>query len=793
MRYHNFKSKVFRILSACLILITVFGTMSVNAQNVQLDESIRKGDYIQWGTLSGNPLIWVATCDSASYQDVAVEVMTRDIVTMMPYHDENYVPASFDNSSIYKWLNSNSGFWSSNNFSESDRYIRAEDYFAIMTRSQAMEAFSTGDLSNIAVARYNGGNESWWIAPDGNEGVQEKKGYIMNTTGQIVDYPFSDVSQSYAGVRPTTMLNLESFYIASGNGSASSPYIIRSVYNQNVKNIKVSGCALTPSFNPATTAYSSTVTSNVEEITIEPQTEDPNATVTISRNGQPIGQPGAASYTVPLEYGQNNIVVSVLAVDGFTEVTYTMNITRQEPENTLFVSSIQVFEENPRLELKLDPAFDEKENNFTIDVGKSIDTARIAVKCSPNAKVEISLDGDDQQEIGAPNEKGEYEDTFVVDPDLRLITLTVTSENEKENKKFVINVKHGEFAIYANAIDNSGLMSSSQKPSSLPPSSLASVDGDDDDNTGLPWWAITLFIILGAAALGFAVYGTVLIINKQKQKKEAEIPPYMLDKDGNPKNNEDIDKKLPSYNEPKRIDTPADMDKTQAFTAPVGYDNNEDIDNDIDQSDDQTRIIDAVDFQEQDDNLNDNQEIEVPFGYPKPIIHPAQSFNQPIEDDEQLASDVSDLPYIQPEPIINPIEQKTEANIDGGLSDIDSSTAEIPTVQPQKIYDNRPDEFISEDISALTEDTKEDNKPFKLNFDPDIKLPGEKENDADADQIDENGIIIKENKPFTLNFDADKEINMQNSSSEQQDDSINIYSTSEIQNEQWKNDDINKE
>ena len=65
------------------------------------------------------------------------------------------------------------------------------------------------------------------------------------------------------------------------------------------------------------------------------------------------------------------------------------------------------------------------------------------------------------REIGAPNEKGEYEDTFVVDPDLRLITLTVTSENEKENKKFVINVKHGEFAIYANAIDNSGLMSSS--------------------------------------------------------------------------------------------------------------------------------------------------------------------------------------------------------------------------------------------------------------------------------------------------------------------------------------------
>ena len=128
MRYHNFKSKAFSILSACLILITVFGTMSVNAQNVQLDESIRKGDYIQWGTLSGNPLIWVATCDSASYQDVAVEVMTRDIVAMMPYHDENYVPASFDNSSIYKWLNSNSGFWSSNNFSESDRYIRAEDY-----------------------------------------------------------------------------------------------------------------------------------------------------------------------------------------------------------------------------------------------------------------------------------------------------------------------------------------------------------------------------------------------------------------------------------------------------------------------------------------------------------------------------------------------------------------------------------------------------------------------------------------------------------------------------------------
>lgn len=787
MKYHNFKTKSLSILSACLILFTVFGVIPVNAQNVQLNETIRKGDYIQWGTLSGNPLIWVATCDSGSYQDVAVEVMTRDIVTMMPYHDENYVPTSFDNSSIYKWLNSNSGFWSSDNFSESDRYIRAEDYFAIMTRSQAMDAFFSGDLSNIAVARYNGSNESWWIAPDGNEGVQEKKGYVMNINGQIVDYPFDDVSQSYAGVRPTTMLNLESFYIASGNGSASSPYVIRSVYNQNVKNIKVSGCALTPSFNPSTTEYSSTVTSNVEEITIEPQTEDPNASVTISRNGQPIGQPGAASYTVPLDYGQNNIVVSVTAVDGFTEVTYTMNITREEPENTLFVSSIQVFEENPRLELKLDPAFDEEENNFTIDVGKSIDTARISVKCSPNAKVEISLDGDDEQEIGAPNEKGEYEDTFAVDPDLRLITLTVTSANEKENKKFVINVKHGEFALYANAIDNSGLISSSEEPSSMPPSSLAPVD--EGDNAGLPWWATTLFIILGAAALGFAVYGTVLIINKQKQKKEAEIPPYMLDKDGNPKNKDDIDKKLSSYDQPKKVSTPIDVDKTQAFTTPVGYDTNDIIDNDINQDDDQTRIIDAVDFQKQDDNQNDDQAIESEFGYPKPIIHPAQSFTESIEDDEQLASDVSDLPYVQPKPIINPVQQETEPEVDNDFSNVDSSTAEISTVGPQKIYDNRLDEFTSEDISASADNTEKDNKPFKLNFDPDIKLPGEKENNTDADQIDENGMIIKENKPFTLNFDADKEINMQNSSSEQQDDSIDIYSTSEMQNEQWKNND----
>ncbi|MDB4199711.1 cadherin-like beta sandwich domain-containing protein [Planktomarina temperata] len=84
-----------------------------------------------------------------------------------------------------------------------------------------------------------------------------------------------------------------------------------------LSNLTSSTGTLTPSFAPATTAYSFTVANAVTTLTLTPTVNEPNATVVVN-TGNPIA----------LAVGANPILVEVTAQDGTTTITYTVTVTR---------------------------------------------------------------------------------------------------------------------------------------------------------------------------------------------------------------------------------------------------------------------------------------------------------------------------------------------------------------------------------------------------------------------------------------------------------------------------------
>lgn len=513
---YNFFKRAKQHICIILAAIFVFSLLPVSASAVELEETIKAGDHLQWGTYNDNAITWIAISDSSTTGDIYVDVMSKYVLTSRSYHDQNTVPGSFGNTSLYSWLNSKSGFWSEENFPEYDRDIRAKGEFSLMSFLEVIDIFSNPVLEQYAVAKRNGSAVDWWIAGYDETMASQNMTYIMKSSGEIGTELLTDVANTKKGVRPITSLNLDSFYIASGNGSSSDPYVIRSVYNSEVKSMSVSGCALSPSFKTSKFDYTSTVTDNVESITIEAKASDSNASLTVYNGDKKIDQ-SDGSFKVPLEYGENEIKVRVLAVDDFTETVYNINVTREEPQNTLFVTSFKFFEENPRDELLLSPSFDESIYNYTIDVGKSIDTGRIEYVGAPNSAVKVSLNGGDEMSLGAPNEQGVLSNTFNVTGDLTLITLTVTSENEREVRKYVINVEHGEIAGYVNPrVESSQPPVSEEQPPEIVPPQEQEAPAEEESGGGIIALLVVLIIIAVLAIVAGVVLVVVFVVKRRK-------------------------------------------------------------------------------------------------------------------------------------------------------------------------------------------------------------------------------------------------------------------------------------
>ncbi len=131
-----------------------------------------------------------------------------------------------------------------------------------------------------------------------------------------------------------------------------------------------SGGAISPGFSPTTYVYSQLVSNSVSSITINPTTNDGNATIRVNGTTQ---VSGVNSNAINLNVGSNVITVDVTAQDGVTKLSYTLNVTRQASA-TVTLSSLALSNGT------LSPVFSSNTLVYTASVNNNISSITVTAQ-----------------------------------------------------------------------------------------------------------------------------------------------------------------------------------------------------------------------------------------------------------------------------------------------------------------------------------------------------------------------------------------------------------------------------
>jgi len=107
--------------------------------------------------------------------------------------------------------------------------------------------------------------------------------------------------------------------------------------NNNLATLTLNSGVLTPAFNATITSYTVKIPNTQTSVTVRPSASDPDATITV--NGEKLVS-GAASFPLSVSVPVN-INIAVTASDGVTTQTYTIQATRQLP-NDAYLSDLKV-------------------------------------------------------------------------------------------------------------------------------------------------------------------------------------------------------------------------------------------------------------------------------------------------------------------------------------------------------------------------------------------------------------------------------------------------------------------
>ncbi len=131
----------------------------------------------------------------------------------------------------------------------------------------------------------------------------------------------------------------------------------------SLSSLQLSEGALIPIFTPAQTSYMASVQNDVYRISFTPTTVDSNATIRI--NGNTV-QSGLASAPIELQTGTNTVTIEVLAADGQTRKTYTIQVMREPNKD----ARLKALNGTPTA---FTPAFDPAITTYTVNVANNVE------------------------------------------------------------------------------------------------------------------------------------------------------------------------------------------------------------------------------------------------------------------------------------------------------------------------------------------------------------------------------------------------------------------------------------
>ena len=207
--------------------------------------------------------------------------------------------------------------------------------------------------------------------------------------------------------------------------------------------------ALTPTFASSTTSYTASVVNGVDEITITPTVNESNATVQYQDSSDmdiTDADDAKSGHQVPLDVvGENTIKVKVTAEDRITPETYTVTVTRAEPDRTdATLSALALSNASDDSPIALTPTFASGTTSYTASVPNGVDEITITPTVNEsNATVQYQDSSDmDITDADDTPENGHQVPLDVVGENT--IKVKVTAEDGTTTETYTVTVTRAE-------------------------------------------------------------------------------------------------------------------------------------------------------------------------------------------------------------------------------------------------------------------------------------------------------------------------------------------------------------
>ena len=300
-------------------------------------------------------------------------------------------------------------------------------------------AIAAGDAHSLAIAAENvttltddaalvtlTSNTGTWFAP-----------FISGHTSYSITVPTTASSISFTPrtANPSATVRVNGALVTSGSASAAIPlaYGSNSIIivgtaadgittltysllvtrtlpstDASLASLVLGTGTLSPSFNTNTGAFRISLSEETSSLTLTPTTTEPNATLTV--NGSPLAS-GATSAPIPLNYGENRIVILVTAQDGITTRTTTIIAVRAVPPASQLIDLTTG-------SFALSPSFHPARTRYAIAVPFNTSTISLFPSTLPETSLTVQ---------GSPVVHGETPPPIPLSAGLNLITLRTTS------------------------------------------------------------------------------------------------------------------------------------------------------------------------------------------------------------------------------------------------------------------------------------------------------------------------------------------------------------------------------
>ncbi len=377
----------------------------------------------------------------------------------------------------------------SNDYLAIGAYLEDGSGTGILTEEQPGTAFNSG-----VVYMFEGSDDNWEqiaYVKSSNAANGDAFGLDLAMTDDIMVVGAREEDSNATGVNGDQSNN-----DASSSGASyvfTLGELVDNQANASLTNLSLSQGVLSPNFSTSTLNYTATVANNQTEVQVLATASSNGASITV--NSVAVNS-GELSDPITLEVGENNIDVEVLAADGITANTYSINLTREAQANDDASLSGLVISSGT-----LTPSFDSNVYNYTAEVGFATNSITVTptlsdtnatvtvngnLTASSVASVAIALnEGSNNIALEVLAEDGSTAETYE-------IVVTRESANQFAQEAYIkaSNAGSGDRFGYATAMSGNTLVVGAPYESSA----ATGINGDQSDNSAETAGAAYVFI-----------------------------------------------------------------------------------------------------------------------------------------------------------------------------------------------------------------------------------------------------------------------------------------------------------